>query len=348
MDKILFSVIVPVYNVECYLRQCIDSILAQTYLDFEIILVDDGSQDSSGAICDEYAEGDSRIMVIHKKNQGQISARRVGLSNSSGQFVCFIDSDDEVCRDLLKKAADVIAMFSSDVITFKWKKIDNDGKLLGEESSIFPEGEIDKEMYFRKILSSTSLNSLCKKICRRSLFDLDADYSDYYTIRNGEDLLQSLPVVYRANKFYYLDEALYLYRMIPQSITHKYAGDEYKVLNVVRPALYQCMVKLGYDSVENREVFFKVYLLSIWKRLYNVCTNTGLNDAVLSAIYDYPLVVESRKYCRLADRGVRFDLRLFFSRHWRMMCFFFQLKNLIITNARRILQMFNLHKPSNE
>lgn len=90
------SVIVPVYDTEKYLRRCIDSILAQTFTDFELLLIDDGSKDSSGAICDEYAAKDSRVRVFHKENGGVSSARNVGLDNMRGEWVTFADSDDWV------------------------------------------------------------------------------------------------------------------------------------------------------------------------------------------------------------------------------------------------------------
>ena len=86
------SIIVPVYNTEKYLQRCINSILNQTFSDFELILVDDGSTDSSGAICDEYAEKDSRIRVFHQSNQGQAAARNHAVSDAHGRYVCFIDS----------------------------------------------------------------------------------------------------------------------------------------------------------------------------------------------------------------------------------------------------------------
>lgn len=92
MSKI--SVIVPVYNTEKYLRRCVDSILAQTFTDFELLLIDDGSTDGSGAICDEYAKKDSRVRVFHKENGGVSSARNLGLDNAIGEYITFIDSDD--------------------------------------------------------------------------------------------------------------------------------------------------------------------------------------------------------------------------------------------------------------
>lgn len=103
MEEEKVSVIVPVYNVEKYLRQCVDSIIAQTYRNLEIILVDDGSPDNCGAICDEYAEKDSRIQVIHQKNSGLSVARNSGLNISTGEYIAFIDSDDWVADNFIEK-----------------------------------------------------------------------------------------------------------------------------------------------------------------------------------------------------------------------------------------------------
>lgn len=96
------SVIIPVYNTEKYLRRCIDSVLAQTYQDFELLLIDDGSEDSSGAICDEYAARDSRVKVFHKENGGVSSARNLGLDNARGEWITFVDSDDYIEEKFLK------------------------------------------------------------------------------------------------------------------------------------------------------------------------------------------------------------------------------------------------------
>ena len=95
------SIIVPVYKVELYLEKCINSILNQTFKDFELILVDDGSPDRCGEICDEYAKKDNRIVVVHKENGGQASARNVGLDIARGDYIGFVDSDDWIERDMV-------------------------------------------------------------------------------------------------------------------------------------------------------------------------------------------------------------------------------------------------------
>lgn len=101
MEKI--SIIVPVYNVERYLPECLDSLLGQTYRELEIILVDDGSRDASGRICDAYGERDSRIRVIHQQNQGLSPTRNHGLDIATGDYIAFVDSDDYVAEDMMEK-----------------------------------------------------------------------------------------------------------------------------------------------------------------------------------------------------------------------------------------------------
>ena len=96
------SIIVPIYKVEAFLHRCVDSILAQTYSDLEILLVDDGSTDSSGAICDAYARQDARVQVIHKKNGGLSDARNCGIEHAKGRYFCFVDSDDGIAPQMIE------------------------------------------------------------------------------------------------------------------------------------------------------------------------------------------------------------------------------------------------------
>lgn len=117
------SVIVPVYKVERYIRKCIDSILKQSFTDFELILVDDGSPDKCGEICDEYAAKDKRIKVIHKKNGGLSDARNAGLDYATGGYICFIDSDDWIHKDLLKDNLERLVSENADVIIFNYVEV---------------------------------------------------------------------------------------------------------------------------------------------------------------------------------------------------------------------------------
>ena len=114
----IFSVIVPIYNVERYLRQCIESMIKQDFSSVEIILVDDGSTDSSSMICDEYAKVDKRIRIIHKKNGGLVSARQAGASVAMGKYILNVDGDDWVTPNYFRELANIVSVYEPDMICF--------------------------------------------------------------------------------------------------------------------------------------------------------------------------------------------------------------------------------------
>ena len=130
----LLTVIVPVYNVERYLVQCVDSIINQTYKELEIILVDDGSTDASGRICDEYATKDQRIKVIHKVNGGLVSARKAGLTVANGNFIAFVDSDDWIDADMYEQLLGEMIQSDSDILASGFYKE------YGEKASVVYDG----------------------------------------------------------------------------------------------------------------------------------------------------------------------------------------------------------------
>ena len=125
MNNELISVIVPVYKVENYLRECLDSIINQTYKNLEIILVDDGSPDKSGEICDEYALKDSRITVYHTENKGQAHARNYGLDRCRGDYITFIDSDDIVKNSYVEKLFALLKYYDSDMSACSVERFSN-------------------------------------------------------------------------------------------------------------------------------------------------------------------------------------------------------------------------------
>ena len=134
----LVSVIVPVYKVEPYLDRCVASILAQTYPNLEVILVDDGSPDNCPALCDAWAQRDARIRVIHKKNGGQSDARNVGLDAASGAYISFVDSDDYIAENFIETLYDLLHEYHTDISAVHWKLVYADAPG-GPCSALLPE-----------------------------------------------------------------------------------------------------------------------------------------------------------------------------------------------------------------
>lgn len=215
----LVSVVVPVYNVEKYLRRCIDSIILQSYINLEIILVDDGSLDSSGNICDEYLKKDKRIKVIHQKNGGLSAARNTGIKKSIGKYICFIDSDDYVEKDYVKIMYDKIILDDSDIVICNYKRIYENKELLCNADKFHTE-------YF---LTPSAWNKFYKK----NLFD-DVKYIEnkYY-----EDLGTTPILIMKSSKISYVSDYLYNYVQNNNSIMKK-SNDRifeiYDILNYIK------------------------------------------------------------------------------------------------------------------
>ena len=163
------SVIVPVYNAEKYLHKCVDSILNQTYRDFELLLVDDGSPDQCGRICDAYATQDPRVKVIHKPNGGVSEARNVGLDKAKGNYISFIDPDDWVEPDLFRSTIDFCKTKQTDIVCFEVCEVRKNKKKFHyrfAENKIFAAQDA-----LQKILTDIIDNSPCNKIYKKAVWN---------------------------------------------------------------------------------------------------------------------------------------------------------------------------------
>ena len=223
----LFSVIVPVYNLENYVRECIESILAQTCPNFELILVDDGSKDSSPEICKEYASKDERIHYIRKENQGVNAARKTGLSAAKGEYVVFVDGDDFLEWELLEKVKVAIVSSKADIICYNYNIYAN-GKKIPQTSFKLEECYYDctslpNEVFPWLITAKNGKRfspSLWNKAFKRELIlPVQMDLSDGIVI--GEDECISYVCIYQAQSMCVLKERLYNYRMTENSITRQ-------------------------------------------------------------------------------------------------------------------------------
>lgn len=213
------SVIVPVYKVEPYLHRCVDSILAQTFTDFELILVDDGSPDNCGAICEEYAERDSRIKVIHKKNGGLSSARNAGLDAASGEYILFCDSDDFVSKFWIESMLREAVRFQDSLVVCGVKKVDP-GFSTKEEPDVLESQDIRYIDLFLKGLSGY----VCNKIYRRAFIESIGLRFDE-RIRFAEDIPFNVQYSLKLRKYRIISAQLYFYTQVEGSILHVYRRD---------------------------------------------------------------------------------------------------------------------------
>lgn len=216
----LFSVIVPVYNVEKYLNECVDSILSQTFTDFELILVNDGSKDNSGAICDAYAQKDTRVKVIHKENGGLSDARNKGTEIALGEYIIYIDSDDYLSKatflaDLCKKAET-----GADIICYKFKKYYEDTQSVTKCAFGFP--KLEKYNTFPErieylVASDSFYCSAWTKAIKRSL--LQENKIEFEKGLLGEDQEWYYHVLLKAQSIEGIDDDYIVYRQRANSIT---------------------------------------------------------------------------------------------------------------------------------
>lgn len=210
------SVIVPVYKVEKYLDKCVKSILNQTYRDFEILLVDDGSPDGCGKMCDLYAQKDSRVKVIHKKNGGLSDARNVGIENAQGKYLLFVDSDDWIDSILIEKIVRIAEKWDTDIVLFDYMSVEeNTGKTTLYSYSIL-ENSVLSAKEEPCLISKTC--SACNKLFNKNFWNKNG--LSFPVGKHYEDLGTIPKAMGVAEKIVYVKEPLYFYLQREGSIMH--------------------------------------------------------------------------------------------------------------------------------
>ena len=201
----MISIIVPVYNTEQYLHRCVDSILAQTYTDFELLLIDDGSSDSSGAICDEYATKDSRVRVFHKENGGVSSARNLGLDNAQGEWIGWVDSDDYISPDMYERLFSAVEMDDADLVYCNfWMDY-------GTKKEIYtcvPSSTDHYDMLTKWLTEDWTV--LWNSLAKRELYEMNKLRFDT-NINFGEDFIITTELRQFSNRVVKIDDGLYFY-----------------------------------------------------------------------------------------------------------------------------------------
>lgn len=260
MKKPLFSVLIPVFKIEKYIEECVLSITNQSFSDFEIILIDDGSPDSCPEICERLRKNDSRIKVLHKKNEGVAKARRDGAEIAEGEYVICIDGDDWLKKDCLAKISEVVQKKNIDIFCFGM--LADNGKQttplgINYREGFYSKQAIEKEIFpllIQKSDASYFIPSLCGKVIRRQLFLDNVLANENVTI--GEDGACVIPCVFHANSMYISNECFYFYRYNSESATK---GK--KVFNWDWPKLVanhiENRIDINYDDMQ-RQLYRKI------------------------------------------------------------------------------------------
>lgn len=286
----MISVIVPVYNVEKYLKQCVDSIIAQTYADLEIILVDDGSTDSCPVICDEYAAKDARIRVLHKKNGGLSDARNMGLEVARGEFIGFVDSDDyimptmyEILYQACMDQEVLIAMCGRRVI-------DEKENVIRYECCIENAVLLDTKKAVQSLLLNDNRcdSAACDKLYRSFLF-ANVRYPDKV---HYEDQNVTARLISCTENIYHVGQALYVYRKREGSIT-SLDFNEHSIDEVKQAELLKEFVDKKYSELKDDSLNFVSYKMGFpLFRAYR-CRNIEMKE--------YMREVSERSSCYLSN-----------------------------------------------
>ncbi len=250
-----FSIVVPVYNAEKYIGECVNSVLSQSITDFELILVDDGSTDESGKICDAFSLKDERVKVIHQPNSGHISARMNGVKQAVGDYVLFIDSDDYWLDGCLETIEKNLKRFGCDLLVFRLKR----GEEICHDFFCGEKASITHEQYFSVSLGESGMNSLVIKAFARRLFE-NVDISTFSHLRNSEDLVLSTILARKAQAISYVPDVLYYYRPNEASITNSLNENAMDEFVLSRAVLWAELERLGLDNSENKNVLYSAFL----------------------------------------------------------------------------------------
>ena len=308
--KTIFYVCVPVYKLERYLDSCIQSVLNQTFGNFQLILVDDGSPDHCGEICDRYAATDDRIIVIHQINQGLVMARQAALrliqthiaqEQMERTYIVFLDSDDTLKETALEVINNKIRETSCDMLIYGADLV-QDGKFIRSFQGKIPDYEgtvTDKAVLYRIVFGNSCYNTLWRKTVSACLV-LNREYIQYAHIQHGEDLLQSLAYYRNARKVVFIVESLYNYTINPDSITQNIQYESYPVDSTVRAMVLKLLQEENVWSQDEYENYFRYCRELLFQE---VIIRANFRTTQNNKIMQFDQIVSDPYYRRLLESG---------------------------------------------
>lgn len=281
----LISIIVPVYNVEKYLPQCIDSLLSQTLKDIEIILVNDGSTDSSLKICDQYAEKDQRITIISKKNEGLAKARRDGLEKANAEYISFLDSDDYYEPTFCEAMYTHMVRLNADLVECDYYKTSDSWQ---KEHQLYDaDMDLTKELFHNRIVRKTIVNGteavvVWNKLYRKCIIECAIlEYGNSPL----EDYIFNIQYYTMVERYGYIHQCLTNYRQVPMSLSRKCNLQAYEILKRAEIIKEGCLEKMGLvtdaDKIEGA-VWFVNYTMNFLNQY--LLANIPHSDAFIRKI----------------------------------------------------------------
>lgn len=282
----MFSICVPVYNVEEYLDQCMETLLSQDGGDFEIILVDDGSTDGSPAKCDAYSSANPGIVkVVHQDNAGLFCARRTAFAVACGDYVVCVDSDDMLRDDALARIRETIGATSADVVFFDWsRELDFSRDRVG--LGICEAGRtvsVSKDDVLNLLFSSRKINNMWIHAVRRNCINLESAMRMSRKLQYGEDLYWNVLIYEKAATFAYVAEPLYFYRPNNKSITHTFSESRLEDVRISRSGLRALARKVytGSELEEALQQISSVDLMQVVDLVQMICLSNRSDKTTL-------------------------------------------------------------------
>lgn len=306
IDMELVSVIVPVYNVKKYLPKCVDSIINQTYRNIELVLVDDGSTDGSGELCDSYASRDKRIVVLHNANSGPSATRNSGIKAAAGDYILFVDSDDYISPDLISSVVKKATESNADIVMFNAESVDENGEHI-EYFNAF-QNELNSDfLNMPQVL--LSLPTLWNKLYKRELFVSNNVFIPE-NICIGEDLTVNTQLLSLSRQTDYCNEALYYYVQHGNSLMSGTFEDKTKALRN-EDVLVACQTIRDYflsngsygDYREVLDYLTVYYIFTAVIRINKAGAAIGLQAKMVNYVREQCESFEKNKYYNLLLSG---------------------------------------------
>lgn len=343
----LVSIIVPVYNAENHLEKCVDSILNQTYKNIEVILINDGSSDNSGVICQNLAKKDNRIKVVHQVNQGPSASRNTGIKYSNGKYIQFVDSDD--CIDINMTYKLVSQMNENIHLTICGYKIIQKLKdefkaieRIPQNSKVFSKNDFLKS--FGKFYFERLINSPCNKLYNANIIK---DYNVYFpeNINMGEDLLFNLEYIKYCENISVINESLYIYQKHENnSLTSSYKTEFFNTQRFLFNKVKKFLIKLKVYDEENKEFLGRLYtyrIIDAFQNLYHDNSNLTVKEieSKIETIVNDKTVRDCIVYFKKGNIQLKILGFLIDKRAIALIYYFFKFKILLKSKSNHLIKL---------